>query len=61
MSGVFCHVAGKGVMEADPHGETSVTPAWRKAAVFYLGYNYIEPDMSKEAIRKSMEESSALI
>jgi hypothetical protein len=54
-------VAGKGVIEADPYGETSVTPAWRKAVVLYLGYNYIEPDTSKEAIRKSMEESSALI
>jgi hypothetical protein len=42
-SGIFNHVAGKGVMEADPNGETSVGPAWRRALVHYI-VNYVEQD-----------------
>ena len=34
-SGQWIMVAGKGVREADPYGETSVTPAWRRTATHY--------------------------
>ena len=34
--GLFNHVAGKGVIEGDPNGETSVTPAWRQAVTHYV-------------------------
>ena len=27
--GLFNHIGGKGVIEGDPNGETSVSPAWR--------------------------------
>ena len=34
--GLFNHIAGKGVIEGDPNGETSVTPAWRQAVTHYV-------------------------
>jgi len=34
--GNLLHTAGKGTMEADPNGETSVLPAWRKTVFHYI-------------------------
>ena len=34
--GLFNHVGGKGVIEGDPHGETSVSPAWRQTVSHYV-------------------------
>lgn len=34
--GQFHQVGSKGVQEGDPNGETSVTPAWRKAVSHFV-------------------------
>ena len=36
LSGIFHREAGKGTWEADPNGETSVLPAWRKTVFHYI-------------------------
>ena len=58
--GFFDHKAGKGVIEADPYRETSVTPAWRECVSLY-SINVQSLDFSKEAIKNKLEEASTLM
>merc|ERR1712045_77281 len=36
-NGSFNFIGGKGVMEGDPDGDTSVTPAWRSTVAHWTG------------------------
>lgn len=49
-AGNFLHVGGKGVTDQDPDSKaTSVTPAWRKTLVHYVGGGELSETMTEEA------------
>ena len=46
--GSFFITAGKGTMDADPNGETSVLPAWRKTVIHYALDTRFNDETDKE-------------
>ena len=54
--GLFEHIMGQGVMNADPHNETSINPAIRRSlAIFGLMSGIANQDMSREEFIETME------
>ena len=59
-AGLFNHIGGKGVIEADPFGETSVSTAWRQTVSHYVLTNgWATPENSKEGYRSAMEHATS--
>ena len=56
-TGQFLLVASKGVQDGDPNGETSVTPAWRKAVLHY-GYSRVPEGQDGEIWKENARDLS---
>ena len=50
------------MIEGDPNGETSVTPAWRQAITHYVLTNAESaPDETKESFSHAMQRATELM
>lgn len=60
-AGMFNYVGGPGLFEADPNGETSVTPAWRSTVAEYCYIGGSVTSVGKEVFEQIMKDSNDIM